>query len=69
MEHFTKNTTKVMHWCSTCNRRTMHRVDFKRLGSCTEHQAADGLSKSQELRQKKLDDLRQNPAFDFSTDP
>ena len=64
-EHYTKNTTRVMHWCPTCNRKTMHRVDFKRLGSCTEHQAAEGLSESQKARLKKQDEARQNPTFEF----
>lgn len=36
-EHYTKNTSAVQAYCSTCNRRTMHRVDNGRKGPCTEH--------------------------------
>jgi hypothetical protein len=38
-QHYTKNTAAVMHYCPTCNRFTMHRTDYKRLGTCTEHEA------------------------------
>lgn len=46
-QHYTRTTSKVMHWCPTCRRHTMHRVDDRRLGPCTEH-APPGPSKKQE---------------------
>jgi ribosomal protein L44E len=62
MEHFTKNTKQVSHWCKKCHKYTMHRVDQGRLGPCLEH-AASGLSGEQERRQKKLEEERQNPTL------
>lgn len=59
-QHYTKNTSQVMHFCPTCNRHTMHRVDFKRLGSCTEH-CASGLSKAQEKRRKQQEADAEQP--------
>lgn len=35
-EHYTRNTRQVLHYCPTCNRQTMHRVDDRRLGCCLE---------------------------------
>lgn len=35
-EHYTRNTVKVLAYCPTCNRQTMHRVDDRRLGCCLE---------------------------------
>jgi ribosomal protein L44E len=35
-EHYTRNTRQVLHYCPTCNRKTMHRVDDRRLGCCLE---------------------------------
>lgn len=35
-EHYTSNTTAVLHYCPTCNKKTMHRVYNKRLGTCLE---------------------------------
>jgi hypothetical protein len=34
MQHFTKNTVRVLWFCETCNKKTMHRVDGGRLGPC-----------------------------------
>lgn len=59
-EHYTKNTKAVAHFCPTCNRSTMHRVDFKRLGPCTEHQAS-GLSRDQERRQQAAEREAEQP--------
>ena len=35
-EHYTSNTTAVLHYCPTCNRKTMHKVYNKRIGCCIE---------------------------------
>lgn len=36
-EHYTSNTTAVLRYCPTCNRKTMHRVYNKRIGCCLEN--------------------------------
>jgi hypothetical protein len=53
MEHYPKNTVRVTKFCKTCNRRTLHRVDDKRVGICIE-QHVKGMSKAQEKRQNKI---------------
>lgn len=63
-EHHPKNVSAVSKWCPTCRRNTLHRVDFKREGSCTEH-AASGLSREQERRQRLKEQDEQNPKFEF----
>lgn len=63
-QHYTKNTSRVMHWCPTCKRHTMHRVDYKRLGSCTEHGAPE-MTKAQEKRLAAIKEAEENPEFDF----
>lgn len=63
-EHHPKNVTGVLRWCRVCRKNTMHRVDFKREGPCTEHQAS-GMSKEQEKRKKRKEEAEQNPTFDF----
>jgi len=40
-EHYTKNTTRVMKFCPTCNKKTMHRVDNGRIGLCVEPHRKD----------------------------
>jgi hypothetical protein len=35
-EHYSKNTTGILKHCPTCNRKTMHKVSGKRVGTCTE---------------------------------
>lgn len=62
-EHYPKHVTSVMHWCSVCRRRTMHRVDDKRLGSCTEHQA-EGLTRKQQKHREKLDQDAMQPGLE-----
>ena len=59
-EHYTRNTTGVMKFCSTCNRMTMHRVDNKRLGSCTEPHAV-GMSDAQKRQKVKQDAAENEP--------
>jgi ribosomal protein L44E len=34
MQHYTKNTARVLLFCKTCNKKTMHRVDQGRVGPC-----------------------------------
>jgi len=57
MQHFTRNTTQVLHFCPTCNRQTMHRVDDRRLGPCLEH-GTDGRSKKQIQDDEKREEER-----------
>jgi ribosomal protein L44E len=59
-EHYPRNTKLVMSWCNVCRGNTMHRVDEKRLGSCTEHQA-DQYSKDQLKRQAAQEQENQQP--------
>lgn len=61
-EHYTKNTRAVSKFCLTCGKMTMHRVDFKRVGSCMEHQAT-GMSKAQEKRLKEQQEREENPTL------
>jgi len=61
-QHHPKNVSAVLKWCPTCRKNTMHRVDFKREGSCTEH-GATGLSKEQERRQRKQEEAEQQPGL------
>lgn len=35
-EHYTSNTNAVLKYCPTCNKKTMHRVYNKRVGTCLE---------------------------------
>lgn len=59
-EHYSTSTAQVMKWCSTCRRNTMHRVDFKRIGLCTEH-GKDGYSPDQLKRMAKQEQEKQQP--------
>jgi ribosomal protein L44E len=61
-EHYTKNTKAVSKWCPTCDKSTMHRVDFKRIGPCTEHEAPS-LSKEQEKRQAAQEKAEREPGL------
>jgi hypothetical protein len=63
-EHHPLNVKQVLAWCAVCNRRTMHRVDHKRLGSCTEPHVAEGLSRVQEKRREKQEQERQQPSLE-----
>ena len=49
-EHYTKNTVRVTKYCPTCKRRTLHRVDDKRIGICIEKHV-EGMSKAQKKKQ------------------
>lgn len=59
-QHYTRNTSQVMHYCSTCRRHTMHRVADRRLGSCTEH-GPTGMSKKQEKAAREREEREQQP--------
>jgi ribosomal protein L44E len=65
-QHHTKNTTAVSKHCPTCGRKTMHRVDFKREGTCMEH-GATGLSRKQQQAQEQVkkaqDEADQQPGL------
>ena len=58
-QHYTKNTTAVMAYCNTCNRKTRHRVSDGRQGTCLEHEAK--LSTAQEKARKKRKEEEKNP--------
>ena len=49
-EHYTRNTTAVLHYCTPCNKKTMHRVYNKRIGACIETHV-----KTKEARPGKLE--------------
>ena len=53
---------QVRHYCPTCNRNTMHRVDDRRIGPCLEHEAT-GMTKKQEALAKKLRDEAEQPGL------
>ena len=63
-EHHTRNTRGVLAYCSTCRRKTMHRVDDRRRGGCTEH-GAPQLSKEQERRKSLQEKTEIEPCFEF----
>lgn len=35
VEHYTKNTVEVQHYCKRCEKRTQHMVLGGKLGGCT----------------------------------
>lgn len=61
-EHYPTNVKQILAWCDTCRRRTMHRVDHKRLGTCTEH-APDGLSEAQRRQRAAREAAEQQPGL------
>jgi ribosomal protein L44E len=63
-QHYTRNTKAVSEWCPTCGRFTMHRVDDRRRGPCTEHQAPE-LSKKQEKARELQHLADEQPGFEF----
>lgn len=63
-EHYPRTTTSVSAWCNTCGRRTMHRVDDRRLGSCLEH-GREGMSKAQQKRREALEQAAQQPCLNL----
>lgn len=52
-EHYTKNVTAILEWCSMCNRKTVHRVDSGKRGPCQEH-SIDGASSAQLKRWEEI---------------
>jgi len=62
MQHYQRNTSGILKFCPTCNRKTMHRVDDRRVGSCVEIHVT-GMSKAQTKRAVKKERL------DFFYDP
>lgn len=55
-EHYTSNTTAVLKFCPTCNRKTMHRVYNKRLGSCMEpHVKCKPVNATAEAPEKQME--------------
>ena len=61
-QHYTKNTIADTAYCPQCKRRTLHRVDDRRLGPCIDpdHPVRE-LSKKQEKRRREQEHERQNP--------
>lgn len=62
-QHFTRSTAEVLAYCSTCNRKTMHRVDDRRLGPCLEHGARELTRKQERERERMEDEERQGSLF------
>jgi ribosomal protein L44E len=62
-QHYTRSTSAVLAYCPTCNRKTMHRVDDRRMGPCLEHRA-DGRSKKK-IREdeKREEEMKQGNLF------
>ena len=54
----------VLLFCPTCNRKTMHRVDDRRVGCCQEIHVT-GLSQAQLKRADKKDKELQNKQSDL----
>jgi hypothetical protein len=52
-----------MVFCNTCNRKTMHRVDQRRIGSCTEHQASGESEKQRKSREQRGIEAQQPELF------
>ena len=59
MQHYPRNTVRVTKYCPTCKRMTMHRVDDRRVGVCTE-QHVNGMSKAQKKRAEKNNRANEN---------
>jgi len=51
-QHYQKNVCGVLMWCNTCNRKTMHAVYNKRVGTCTETHVV-GMSRKQEKQKQQ----------------
>jgi ribosomal protein L44E len=61
-QHYQRNVVGITKYCPSCNRITLHRVDDRRVGVCTE-QHAKGLSKAQEKRAIKKAYNEENPSL------
>lgn len=62
-QHYQRNVVGVSRYCPTCGKVTMHRVDDRRMGTCTEPHVF-GMSKAQEKRAaEKATDDRQPGLF------
>lgn len=63
-QHYQRNVCGVSKWCPACGKITIHKVNNKRVGSCTE-QHVFGLSKAQEKRENKkvIDNNKQQGLF------
>ncbi len=62
-QHYQRNTIAVLMFCPTCNKKTMHQVNDKRVGTCLA-QHASGLSRAQEKAAKKKTDDNQAMLFE-----
>lgn len=62
MQHYQRNVTGVMKYCPTCQRQTLHRVDDRRVGPCTETHVT-GMTKAQEKRAAQKAHDEQNPGL------
>lgn len=60
MQHYQRNVAGITKYCPTCNRLTLHRIDDRRVGPCTE-QHATGMSRAQIKRAVQKDHDEQNP--------
>jgi ribosomal protein L44E len=62
-QHYQQSVKQVMVFCNTCNRKTMHRVDQRRIGSCTEHQASGESDKQRKAREQREIEAQQPELF------
>lgn len=62
-QHYTRNTSAVLAYCPTCNRKTMHRVDDRRIGPCLEHGAREFTRKQAREREKREAEQEQGSLF------
>lgn len=53
-EHYTSNTNAVLKYCPTCNKKTMHRVYNKRLGTCMEDHVKEKPKQEQPAEEPSL---------------
>lgn len=60
-EHYTRNTVSATAWCSKCQKRTMHRVDDRRISICLE--CADKLERDHESRKEQEKPAEQSKLF------
>jgi len=62
MQHYQRNTCGILKFCPTCGKKTMHQVNDRRVGTCTEPHVF-GLSKAQEKQAAEKAKRDRQPGF------
>lgn len=62
-QHYTRSTSAVLVYCPTCNRKTMHRVDDRRIGPCLEHGARELTRKQEREKERREEEQKQGSLF------